>query len=153
MGTSIGQLLQTIPSFEVDLGARQVGTAAVTLSASASSAEAFLCESHSAQKIKAITFVPLTVLTGVGAAGAGATLKVSLRRAGSLVGSAGAVVSQQFNLLTNAAAWVSFAFTVLGTKKLAKGDVLTWQWVQGGTGLALPAGTFTVEFEPSNPTR
>lgn len=149
--STAGLLQTTPPGFEIPQGHQQ-RIATVALSGNATSTEMSLYAAAAACRIRAITFTGDAVLTGNGASGAGATFKVGLRRAGSLVGSMGAVVSQQFNTGTNAAAWVPFSFTLL-VKKLRAGDVLTWQWVQGATGLAIPAGIFVVDTAPAGSTR
>lgn len=94
--------------------------------------------------VKTAYIIPDTVITGTGSAGAGATATVRKYSAGTAEGN---IFSLAFNTSTNAAALTG---TSLGTASttynfLAAGDALIFRWLQGGTGLALPAATVVVE--------
>lgn len=123
----------------------------VTLSAS-SSTEFAIYSAHSAVNLNAIKLTLDTVLTGTGAAGAGATLYINrYNSAGVKQGADGAVASIQLNTGKNVSALTltdvgTLAGAALGVTQLAKGDTLTLKWAQGGTGLALPSGNAAVNY-------
>lgn len=94
--------------------------------------------------VKTAYLVPDTTITGTGSSGAGATASVRKYSAGSAEGD---IFSLAFNTGTNATALTG---TSLGTASttynyLAAGDALVFRWLQGGTGLALPASHLVVE--------
>lgn len=107
-------------------------------------------ESQPNFQVTKVSLTPQTVLTGVGAAGAGATFVV---RKGSVPAGGGAtafvtVASLQFNATVNGVAEQERDIplsAVAGATTVNAGDILEAQWIQGATGLALPASVVKVE--------
>lgn len=94
--------------------------------------------------VKSAYIIPDTTITGTGSSGAGATAQIRKYSAGSAEGS---VFSLAFDTGVDATALTG---TSLGTAStsynfLAAGDALIFRWLQGGTGLALPAAHVVIE--------
>jgi hypothetical protein len=94
--------------------------------------------------VRSVYLVPNTVITGVGSAGAGATAYLYLYRAGSLIGT---IASLAFDSGVNAGAIDGRSLGTISTtyQTIRFGDVLEFRWLQGGTGLALPASRLVVD--------
>lgn len=104
-------------------------------------------EDQPSYTVSKVSLATLTAVVGVGAAGAGATGQV--RKTPAAGGVAVVVATLAFNAGVNSVAETELNFplsAVAGAITVQDGDVFDFQWVQGATGLALPAAVVKVEF-------
>ena len=102
-------------------------------------------ESETSWTVVRASITTQTAVTGAGASGAGATANIRQIHGGT-GGTITTLATQQFKTGTNTVAEEEFTFTI-SSSSVAAGDVIDFQWVQGGTGLALPASEVQVEIE------
>lgn len=136
-GAAFGDLQASIPAAAL----------AVSTTATTEVGVAPTQESQPSYVVSKLSLTTLTAVTGVGAAGAGATAQ--FRKTPAAGGAAVVMGSLQFNAGTNSVAETELNIPlsgVAGATTLNDGDVVDFQWVQGATGLALPASEAKVEF-------
>lgn len=102
-------------------------------------------ESETSWTVVRVSITTQTAITGAGAAGAGATANIR-QITGGTGGTITTLATRQFNTGVNTVAEQEFTFA-LSASAVNAGDVIDFQWVQGGTGLALPASEVQVELE------
>ncbi len=94
--------------------------------------------------VQAVYIVTDTAVTGTGSSGAGATAKLLKYNAGSATGT---IASLAFDTNVNTTALEGKSLGTISATYgyLSAGDSLVFEWLQGGTGLALPAGFVIVD--------